>query len=84
MDEHSRNWCLARIPILAPYIKVTFEKPIIEQIYEKLEELAKMQKKGLFRLDRQKDMLTTAIGTPKHSGCVRGMSSTLPWGKAFC
>jgi hypothetical protein len=42
-----------------------------------------MQKKGLFVPDREKDMLTAAIRTPKHHGCVRGISSTLPWGKAF-
>jgi hypothetical protein len=42
-----------------------------------------MQKKGLFVPDKEKDMLTAAIRTPKHPGCVRGISSTLPWGKAF-
>ena len=83
LDERSRNWCLARIPTVAPDGKVTFQKPTTEQIYERLEELAEMQKKGLFRPDREKDMLTAAIGTPEHSGHVRGMSSTLPWGKAF-
>jgi hypothetical protein len=29
-------------------------------------------------------MLTAAIGTLEHPGCVRGISSTLLWGKAFC
>lgn len=29
-------------------------------------------------------MLTSTIGTLEHSGCVRGMSSTLTWGKALC
>jgi hypothetical protein len=42
-----------------------------------------MQKNGLFMPDGKKDMLIAAIGTPEHSGCVRGISSTLPWGKAF-
>jgi hypothetical protein len=42
-----------------------------------------MQKKGLFRPDWEKDMLTAAIRMPEHPGLVRGMSSTLPWGKAF-
>jgi hypothetical protein len=40
-------------------------------------------KKGLFRPDREKDMLTVAIGIPEHSDRVRGMSSTLPYGKTF-
>jgi hypothetical protein len=42
-----------------------------------------MQKKGLFVLDREKDMLSAAIETLEHPGRVRGISSTLPWGKAF-
>jgi hypothetical protein len=78
MGERSRNWCLARIPTVAPDSKVTFEKPTTEQIYEKLEELAELQKKGLFRLDR-----AGAIRMPEHSGRVRGISFTLPRGKAF-
>jgi hypothetical protein len=52
MDEHSRNGCLARILTVVPDSKVTLEKPTTEQIYEKLEELAKMQKKGIFKPDR--------------------------------
>ncbi|XP_072146387.1 uncharacterized protein [Setaria viridis] len=32
---------------------------------------------------REKDQLTAAIRTIEHSGRVRGMSSTLAWGKAF-
>jgi hypothetical protein len=42
-----------------------------------------MQENGLFMPDREKDMLTAAIETPEHSVRVRGISSTLPWGKAF-
>jgi hypothetical protein len=63
---------------VAPDSKVTFDKPTKKQIYEKLEELAELQKKGLFKLDR-----AAAIGTPEHFGRVRGISFTLPWGKSF-
>jgi hypothetical protein len=83
MDERSRNWILARVPAIAPDSNVSFQKPSTEQIYQKLEGLAEMQKKGLFVPDREKDMLTAAIGTLEHPGRVRGISSTLPWGKAF-
>jgi hypothetical protein len=83
MDERSRNWILARVPAIPPDGNVSFHKTSTEQIYHKLEGLAEMQKNGLFVPDREKDMLTAAIGTPEHSGRVRGISSTLPWGKAF-
>jgi hypothetical protein len=78
LDERSRNWILALVPAIAPDGNVSFQKPSTEQIYQKLEELAELQKKGLFVPDREKDMLSTAIGTPEHPGRVRGISSTLP------
>jgi hypothetical protein len=83
MDERSRNWILARVLAIPPDDNVSFQKPLIEQIYQKLEGLAEMQKKGLFVPDKEKDMLTAVIETPEHPGRVRGISSTLPWGKAF-
>jgi hypothetical protein len=73
----------ARVPAITPDGNVSFQRASTEQIYQKLEGLAEMQKRGLFMPDREKDMLTAAIGTPEHPGHVRGISSTLPWGKAF-
>jgi hypothetical protein len=70
MDERSRNWILARVPTVAPDDNVSFHKPSTEQIYQKLKGLAEMQKNGLFMPDREKDMLTAAIGMPEHSGHV--------------
>jgi hypothetical protein len=58
MDERSRNWILARVPAIPPDDNVSFQKPSTEQIYQKLEGLAEMQKNGLFVPDREKDMLT--------------------------
>jgi hypothetical protein len=83
IDERSKNWILAQVPAIPPDYIVLFQKPSTEQIYQKLEGLAELQKKGLFVPDREKDMLTAAIGMPEHLGRVRGISSTLPWGKAF-
>uniref|UniRef100_K4AIJ4 Transposase Tnp1/En/Spm-like domain-containing protein n=1 Tax=Setaria italica TaxID=4555 RepID=K4AIJ4_SETIT len=77
LDERSRNW------VLACDSKVKFKHPTTDEIYARLEQLTERQKKGLFKPDREKDQLTTAIGTTKHSGHVQGMSSTLPWGNAF-
>jgi hypothetical protein len=70
MDERSRNLILARVPGIAPDDNVSFHKPSTKQIYQKLEGHGEMQKNGLFMLDREKDMLTTAIGTPENSGRV--------------
>uniref|UniRef100_K3Z0W9 Ubiquitin-like protease family profile domain-containing protein n=1 Tax=Setaria italica TaxID=4555 RepID=K3Z0W9_SETIT len=56
LDECSSNWVLARIPKVTPDGK-------------RLEQLAEAQKKGLFKLDREKDQITAAIGTVEHSRC---------------
>ena len=40
-------------------------------------QLAELQKKGQFKANREKDVLSTAIGSKEHGGHVRGMSSKL-------
>nr|TKW26896.1 LOW QUALITY PROTEIN: hypothetical protein SEVIR_3G221300v2 [Setaria viridis] len=83
LDECSRNWVLAQISKVTPNDKVKFKHPTKDEIYARLEQLTKAQKKGLFKPNREKDHLIAAIGTAQHSGRVRRISSTLIWGKAF-
>ena len=40
-------------------------------------QLAELQKKGQLKSNREKDVLSTAIGSKEHGGHVRGMSSKL-------
>uniref|UniRef100_K3YL97 Ubiquitin-like protease family profile domain-containing protein n=1 Tax=Setaria italica TaxID=4555 RepID=K3YL97_SETIT len=70
LDEHSKNWVVARISAVTPDDKVKFKHHSTEIIYERLAQLAKAQKKGLFRPNREKDQLTATIGTAEHSGHV--------------
>jgi hypothetical protein len=44
---------------------------------EKMLQLAKLQKKGQFKPHREKDVLSTTIGSKEHGGCVIGLSSKL-------
>jgi hypothetical protein len=83
MDERSRNWILARVSAIPPDDNVSIQKPSTEQIYQKLEGLAEMQKKGLFVTDGEKDMLTTAIGTPEHPTVFKGFLLPCPEVKNF-
>ena len=39
--------------------------------------LAELQKQGKFKPQREHDVLSTAIGSKEHGGCVRGLSSKL-------
>jgi hypothetical protein len=76
LDECSRNWALARQPIVTPE-GVTFRNLTTTEIYNRLQQIAEQQKIGLFKPDREKDQLSTAIGTPEHTGCVRGPTNWL-------
>ena len=40
-------------------------------------ELAELQKQGKFKLQREHDVLSTAIGSKEHGGRIRGLSSKL-------
>nr|TKW21838.1 hypothetical protein SEVIR_4G147400v2 [Setaria viridis] len=81
LGAEGRNWVLAQISKVTPDGKVKFKHPTIDQIYERLEQLAEAQKKGLFKLDREKDQLTAATKTAEHSGRVQGMSQHCPGAK---
>jgi hypothetical protein len=45
--------------------------------------LAAQGSDGSFSGVREDDILTAALETPEHQGLVRGMSSSLGWGKGF-
>ena len=49
----------------------------MEVVVERMLKLAKLQKKGEFKPNREVDVLSTAIGSKEHRGRVRGMSSKL-------
>ena len=47
-----------------------------------MDEALKAVSEGSFKPDREKDELTYALGTPKHTGRVRGMG-VVPWKHGF-
>ncbi|CAO2198212.1 unnamed protein product [Urochloa humidicola] len=82
IDERAKNWCLARRKRRIGD-RVVFDYPTTTEIYARLGKVVEAQRNGLFKAYREKDQLTEAIGTPEHSGRVRGVSSKLPWKTAF-
>jgi hypothetical protein len=53
------------------------------EVAERVKTLAAQGSDGSFSGVREDDILTAALETPKHQGRVRGMSSSLGWGKGF-
>ena len=54
----------------------------IKEAADMLEVALKAMSKGSFKSDREKDELTYSLGTPEHTGCVRGMG-VVPWKHGF-
>nr|ABA96301.2 transposon protein, putative, CACTA, En/Spm sub-class [Oryza sativa Japonica Group] len=52
-------------------------------VADKIENLSSSQKKGYFKPKREKDVLSTTLGTPEHGGRVRGVSSKISWKEGF-
>jgi len=54
----------------------------IREAANKLDDALKAMSEGSFKPDREKDELMYALGTPKHTGRVRGMG-VVPWKHGF-
>ena len=81
--QRSRNWVRARTPKITDEGKVSFEDPELQSVADKIENLSSSQKKGFFKPKREKDVLSTALGTPEHGGRVRDVSSKMSWKEGF-
>jgi len=55
----------------------------IREVADKVLEASKLEKKGAFKSQRERDILTHALGNPEHPGRVRGFSSRISWKEGF-
>jgi len=63
--------------------KPHFDTPETEAVAQKMYELTELQKQEKFSVKRDKDVLSTTIGTNEHEGRVRGVSSKLNFRQGF-
>jgi hypothetical protein len=62
---------------------ITFSNPAVVGVADRVKTFAAQGSDGSFSGVREDDILTTALETPEHRGRVRGVSSSLGWGKGF-
>jgi hypothetical protein len=62
---------------------ITFSNPAVVGVADRVKTLAAQGSDGSFSGVREDDILTAALETPEHQGRVRGVSSSLGWGKGF-
>jgi hypothetical protein len=60
---------------------ITFSNPAVVGVADRVKRLATQGSDGSFSGVREDDILTTTLETPEHRGRVRGVSSSLGWGK---
>nr|BAD12985.1 hydroxyproline-rich glycoprotein-like [Oryza sativa Japonica Group] len=77
--QRSRNWVRARTPKITDEGKVSFQDPELQGVADKIENLSSSQKKGFFKPKREKDVLSTVLGTPEHGGRVREPEPDYPF-----
>ena len=76
LDDREWRWLEARKQKIVEG-KPKFDRPETEVVAERMLQLAELQKNGQFKANKEKDVLSTAIGSKEHGGRVRGMSSKL-------
>jgi hypothetical protein len=62
---------------------ITFSNPVVVVVAYRVKTLAAQDSDGSFSRVREDDILTVALETREHRGRIRGVSSSLGWGKGF-
>jgi hypothetical protein len=72
------NWLLAWSELTQDG-KPIHKKKGVTIVQEKAVQLTKKKRHGLFKSDRENDVLSGALGNPEHTGCIRGVDSQMLW-----
>ncbi|KAG2550372.1 hypothetical protein PVAP13_9KG346964 [Panicum virgatum] len=62
---------------------ITFTSPLVANVADKVKKIAAQASDGSFTGVRENDVLSEVLENPEHRGRVRGVSSSLGWGKGF-
>jgi hypothetical protein len=82
IEERTVNWLLARSE-LTQDTKLVHKKKGVVAIQEKTVELIAKKRLGLFKSDRENDVLSGALGNAEHTGRIRGIASQMLWKIGF-
>lgn len=62
---------------------MSFPDPMVEEAAAHIVQVAAKSKDGSFKLERERGILSVALGNPEHPGRVWGISSRLGWKEGF-
>nr|CCI55309.1 PH01B001I13.5 [Phyllostachys edulis] len=81
-DPRALSWLKARAKVSSSG-SISFTNSADQEVSQRLLELIAETSKGSFQADREKDMLSTALGNKEHPGRMRGLGVTVPWSYRF-
>jgi hypothetical protein len=76
------NWSLARSKLTQDG-KLVHKKKGVTAVQEKAVQLNEKKRLGLFKSDRENDVLSGALSNAEHIGCIRDVASQMPWKVGF-
>jgi hypothetical protein len=82
VEDIEENMLLARSE-LTQDDKLVYKKKGVTVVQEKVVQLTKKKRLGLFKSDRENDVLSGALGNAEHTGRIRGIASQMPWKVGF-
>jgi hypothetical protein len=78
IEERTVNWLLTRSELTQDG-KLVHEKKRVSVVEEKAVQLTEKKRLGLFKSDRENDVLSGALGNAEHTGRIRGIASQMLW-----
>jgi hypothetical protein len=82
IDERVMNWLLAQSELTQDG-KLVHKKKGVATVQEKAVEFTAKQRLGQFKSDREKDILSGALGTAEDTGRIHDVASQMPWKVSF-
>ncbi len=78
LGQRSKNWMLGRRSTSSSCAELSFNKPETQEVVQKIAQIQAQVSEGSFVPDREHDVLTKALGNPKHPDRTRGFGSKVP------
>jgi hypothetical protein len=82
IEDRTMNWLLAWSELTQDG-KLIHKKKGVATVQEKAVELTEKKILGIFKSDRENDVLSGALGNSEHIGRIRGVASQMSWKVGF-
>jgi hypothetical protein len=82
IEDRTVNWLLAQSELIQDG-KLIYKKKGVAVVQEKAIQLTEKKRLGLFKSDRENDILSGALSNAEHTGRIHGITSQMPWKGGF-